>query len=723
MNDYEAFRTRARSLQQVAGYNRILRGTLDDDLARVSVGLVTCNFFDVYGWGPPVKGRLFLPDECALPGSGAVAVITEGLWRERYSADPHIIGRVIHVDHRPFTVVGVLNVRVQTWMREDVWVPPTMAADLWGGYDPFQHPDNPFLFVAGRLKPGCSRANAQAELKAIENQQDSLVPGRKTALLVTNGSMIQDPNARPLGLTIIPLVMGPMALILLVACTNVTMLLLSRAAERRGEIAIRVSLGAGRRRLLRMLATEGLVIAAAAGVVSVYLARQLPGVLWKFLLRESGYQDLAPDWKVFAYLAGVTLVAGLIAGLAPARESVKVDLLASLKGLERTATRSRKRSALIIAQMAMSLVLGAAGVMFMRIQRSITADDRGFEMRHVFVVPLSVSPPKYTPESAAAFYRMVRERVLEIPAVRSASYTDTPPFIEPPVEEIRVPGETQGQGQKVVVEQVSTDFFSTMGIRILRGRAFRDSDAAAISTSAVAVVSRSFAASFWNEQDPLGKVVVLPSNAQLLVVGVARDVESSNFDNPNEARLYLPQSPQAFTGSLLIRFDGEAASLAPVISKTIRDLDQAQWPSARTLYSIREERAAQTRPLTELILLLALVTVLLAVSGVYGSVAFSVSQRRREFGICMALGATKGRILRSVLASGIQQIALGLFAGLLLALPAAFVFWHLVRSPRVFDWITYTIAALALTLAALCAYYVPARRAMQADPIVALRYE
>ena len=209
---------------------------------------------------------------------------------------------------------------------------------------------------------------------------------------MTNGSLLQDPDTRLLGLLIIPLVMGPMLLILLVACTNVTMLLLSRAAARRSEIAIRLTLGAGRGRLLRMLGTEGLIIAAAAGVISAYLASELPGFLWRFMLRESGYQALAPDWRVFAYLAGVTLLAACIAGLAPARESLKVDLLTSLKGQQDAATvRSRMWSALIVAQMAMSFVLVAAGVAFTRIERYVTSADPGFETRQVFVEPLNVS--------------------------------------------------------------------------------------------------------------------------------------------------------------------------------------------------------------------------------------------------------------------------------------------------------------------------------------------
>ncbi|HKV28136.1 MAG TPA: ADOP family duplicated permease [Candidatus Acidoferrales bacterium] len=724
VNDYKAIQSRAKSLSEVAAYNPVVQAKLSADSANVSVELVSCNFFDVYGYRRLVKGRLFLTQECATPGSAPVAAMNENFWRNRYASDPHVIGKVIHINQHAYTVVGILSVRTPTWMREDLWVPYTTQREFYGGYDAFEHADSPMFFLAGRLNPGYSRVDAQAELRLIEGQQDRLIPGRKTALVVTNGSLIQDPNEHSLGLIVVPLVMSPMLLILLVACTNVTMLLLSRAAARRSEMAIRVALGAGRGRLLRMLVVEGLIVAALAGVISAGLAGKLPSVLWAFLLRQDGFQTLQPDWMVFAFLAVITLSAGCIAGLAPARESLKVNLLASLKGQEGTVTaRSRAHSILIVAQLAMSFVLVAAGVLFARLQRSIVSANPGFEMRQVFVVPLQISIPPYTPQSAAAFYRTVRERVSEIPGVQSASYTDTPPFIEPPSDEIRLPGETKGQGRSAVVEQVSTDFFATLGIHIVRGRAFQNSDATS-GSAAAAIVSQTFAQEFWREQNPLGKIALLPDNRQLLVVGVAADVKSSNLDTPDEARLYVPQSPHGFTGSLLVRFEGPAQTLAPRITQTFRDLDSTQSVTPRTLLSIREEKAAQIRPLTEVILMMAFVAAALALSGVYGTVAFSVSQRTREFGICMALGATKERILGSVLASSMRQIAVGLVLGLLLAFPAAFAFRRMLGgNSSVFDWRTYAVAATALTLATLCACYIPARRAMRVDPMVALRYE
>jgi predicted permease len=724
VKDYEAIRARARSLTEVAAFNGAGGVKLDDDSAETGLGLVTCNFFHVYGW-TPVKGRVFSPQECATPGSSAVIVITEALWRNRFAADPHIVGRTVRINQHPYTVVGVIRARAPLWLDGDLWVPYTMQPHFYDGYDGFiQHPDYPWLSVVGRLNPGYTRSDAQAELRIIESQQDRSIPGRKTAVEVTNGSFIQNPESRSLGLLVIPLVMGPMALLLLVACTNVTMLFLSRAAARRSEIAIRLALGAGHSRLLRMLATEGFVVAAAAGSISVYLAYKLPGAFWAFFLPQLGYREIGTDWRVFAYLAGATLLAGGIAGFAPARESVNVDLVTSLKGREGAATgRSRRHSVLIVAQIAMSFVLVAAGVLFMRLRHSITSMDPGFETRRVFVVPLKISEPPYTQESAASFYRDVRERVSEIPGVQSASYTNVVPFSGTVSEKLRRPGENIGQGQEAVVERVSTEFFSTLEIPIVRGRSFQQSDAAGGSTSEVAVVSQVFSAAFWNGVNPLGKVVVLPDNSRLTVVGVARDTKSGHFDVPDGPRLYTVQSPHSFSGSLLVRFEGEPRSLARVISKAVHNLDASQLVVPQTLQSIREARAENFRPVAEVILMMACLTVFLALSGIYGAVSFSMSQRMREFGIRMALGATKARILRSLLAAGLQQIAIGLAFGMLLALPAAFSFRHLVGRSTVFDWSTYCIAALTLTAAVLAACYIPARRAMKVDPMVALRYE
>lgn len=724
VKDFDAIRSRAKSLAEVAGTNGGDVAKLDDNSAKTTIALVTCNFFHVYSWQMRL-GRAFRPDECATPGGAPVVVISEGLWKQQYSSDPQIIGKDIRINQHPFTVVGIVSSRAPLWMNSQLWVPYTMQAQLYNGYDGFkEHPDYPWILFIGRLNPGYSRADAQSELQLVETQQDRYIPGRKTAIEVTNGSLSQDPSLKSLLFVVLPLVMGPMILILLVACTNVTMLLLSRAVARRSEVAIRLALGAKRGRLLRMLATEGLIVAAIAGAASWYMTGSLPGIFWSFFLRRSGYRPLAPDWIVFTFLAVVTLLAGCIAGLAPARESLKVDLLTSLKGQEgATTARSRSRSLLVIAQMAMSFVLVAAGVLFVRMQRSITDVNPGFETRHVFLVTPQVSTPPYTPESAAAFYRAMRQRVSELPGVRSASYTTAVPVAGLSPEEVRVPGEAKGQGRKAGVVQVSTDYFATLGIRIVRGRPFENSDAGAAGATAVAVVSQAFAESFWPRQDPLGKIVLLSDNTRFLVVGVAGDTKASAFDVTDGPRLYIPQSPKAFTGSLLVRFDGEARSLGPAITKTIRNMDSTQAVMPATLRSLMEDRAERVRPLTEVILFMACVALVLALSGVYGVVAFSMRQRTREFGIRMVLGATSDSIVHSVLASGLRQIGIGLAAGLLLALPAGFFFRHFVGNSSVFDWSTYAISALLLTVAALCAYYVPARRAMRVDPIVALRYE
>jgi predicted permease len=731
-NDFDALRAQSRSLTDIAAWSGGGAAgdiRLDDDPTLAGLGLVTCNFFDAYGLGRPQLGRLFLPQECSTPGSAPVAVLSESLWRSRYATDPHVVGRIIRINQHPYTVVGVIRADSTGWMRNVLFIPYTMQPQLYRGNDAFKNSNWPWLTVVGRLKPDYSRAEARAELSVTENQQDKFITGRRTKLVLTNGLLFEDPSLHSFGLVITPLIIGPVVLVLFVACMNVATLFLSRAAARRGEVAVRLALGAGRISLLRTLAAEGLIAAVLAGAISVYLAYQIPKAFWKFAIPIGGFGARNPDWVVFSYLAGSVLITVCIAALAPARQSLKMDLVTALKGQEvLTASCSRVQGILVGAQIAMSFVLIAVGVLFVRDQLSITATDPGFETRHVMMVPLSVPMPPYTPDSAATFHRAIEQRVRELPGVKSVSYASTAPFAEPKLVEIRLPGQRRGQGRQASVDAVSTSFLETLGIPIIRGRDFQHSDAGADGNTGVAIVTEAFVKAFWNGQDPLGKVVVMPDGERLLIVGVARDIRSHGYGALDGPKIYVPQGPQSFAGPLLVRFEGDARSLAPAIQKIVRNLDTTQIVVPQSLRSILEDEAETIRSVTDVILFIAFLAVALALTGVYGIVAFSTGQRTREFGIRMALGATRGRIARSVLVRGARQIVIGLSFGLTLALPTGWAWARILKGssfqPTAHDFvIIFVLAAALLTLTALAACYIPARRAMRVDPMVALRYE
>jgi len=729
-NDYAALQSQSRSFLEIAAWSGgggAGNIRLDDDARLTALVLVTCNYFDAYGLGPLRLGRLFLTEECTTPRSAPVAILSEGLWRNRYAADPRVVGRVIQINHHPFTVVGIIRAEVTGSTGDVLWIPITMQPQLYRGDSAFRNSNWPWLKIVGRLKPDFSRAEAQAELSLIENQQDRLIPGRKTKLLLTNGSWFEDPSLRPFAFVMIPIIMGPMALVLLVACTNVAMLQLSNAAARRGNIAVRLALGAGRIRLLRALATEGLIAAVVATAFSVFLAYEIPRLFWTFIAPPGGFSARNPDWLVFTYLACIALLAGCIAGLAPAHESLKVDLIRTLKGQDGSlTTRSRMQNALVLSQIAMSFVLIAAGVMFARQQRSIDSIDPGFETRHVFIVPLDVTMSTYG-EKAAAIYQTLEERVPKLPSVQSVSHASLAPFTEPGVIEILLPGQQKGKGRQSSVDYVSTNFFETLGIPIALGRAFRSLDVTPQGTTSVAIVSQAFATAFWNQQDALGKIIEMPDNKQLLVVGVARNTNSEHYGIPDGPRLYVPEGPRSFSGPLMVRFAGEPRTVATEIEKTVRDLDSEQLVVPETLSSMLEQKADRIRPFTQTVLFMAFLAIFLAISGVYGVVAFSVSRRTREFGVRMALGATQSGLLRGVLLQGARQIAFGVSLGLLLALPAAWGWAKIIKgSPfqsGAFDPSLYVIAAVVLFVVSEAAIYIPARRVTRVDPMVALRYE
>lgn len=756
--DFQAIRDRSRSLTNIAAWHTD-EATLGNDPKQIDVKLVTCNYFSLYGLQAPKLGRLFRPDECATPGSAPVALLGESFWHNRYGADPRIVGRTIQLNRHPYTVVGVIpqNFSLLDESGPKIWVPYTMQPDFWHGHDAFKRSDWygwAWLNVEGRLKPGYSRADAQAELNVIVQQQDHLYPGseenasysgRRTTILLTNGSVIENPRIRSLAVLLVGVVMGPLLLLLLIACANVTMLLLSRGAARRNEIAVRLALGAARSKLLRLLATEGVIVAIAGGALSVSLAVAFPTIIRAFI--PDFPVDVKPDWAVFVYLMGVTLIAGCIAGLAPATESLKVDLVTTLKRQHGASpARSRTRNILMISQVGMSFVLLTGAVLFIRLQHKVASADPGFETAHVLLVQANYLGPSAGTNTVReqndriAFFTELAKRVRALPGVKSIAYAQDLPFLRSDTEEARLPGESKGQGRQVSVDLVSANFFDALGIPIVRGRAFRTSDVAAEgklptnpavfnaqSIAPIGIVSQTFARASWPGQNPIGKTVEWgDSGSRVQIVGVARDTRSEGFGQPDDPRLYTLMNWD-FGGPLLVRFEGDASSLAPAIEAAVRSLDSQQLVVPQTLQSLLRESAIEMSVLTEMVTTLASIAVVLAIIGIYGVVAFSTSQRIHEFGIRMVLGASKRRIALSVLLVGAKQIAIGVLAGIVLALPGSLALTKLFsRMPfklNMFDVASYAIAALTLFAVALAAIYLPARRASKVDPMVALRYE
>jgi predicted permease len=729
--DFRAYQRDIRSMENIAAWG-VGRSTLGrDDPAQLLILPVTCNFFTLYGLDQPKMGRLFRAEECATPGGDAVVVIGEELWRSQFAADPQILGTTIRLNQQPFTIIGVTPARFAGQLRgPGIWVPYTMQAAFFGGNDFLRNSSVPWLVLEGRLKSGESRATAQAELTVIARQQDRLQPGRKTTIFVTNGSFIQEPGSpmRWMG----PLIMGALTLILLLACTNVTMLLLSRAAARQREIAIRLSLGAGRKRLLRMLLTESLILAIAAGAISAWIAYQVPGLMEKFISGMPHY-PLQPDMLVFTYLAGITLLAGTIAGMAPATESLRVDLTASLKGQESLfgAGRSRSRGFLIGAQVAMSLILLVGAALVVRAEFTTFSGNPGFETRQVLLFSVHTPLPRYTPASSAAFYCTMEQRLRVLPGIQSVCLASSPPYSNDegngPTEELRLPGQVKATGLKAAVNIISPEYFETLGIPIVRGRAFRAGEVSGKGAISPIVVSEAFARTLWPGKDPLGAVIQDADGGLAQVVGIARDVKSERIGVLDGPSFYRLRDPRAYGDSIMARFQGDAATAQLAVRNVIREMDREMLPRLGTLQSVLDNFAASFWKLAEMVLFLGAVAMVLAVTGIYGVVAFSVSRRTREMGIRMALGATRANIVFSVIASGVRPILFGLLAGLLLAMAGAGVLAQVLRVTPigldVRDPVAYVAVSLLLALTALAAMFGPALRASRSDPSNALRQE
>ena len=717
--EYLGLRDHTRTLRQLAAFSYFPAGIGDDDPGG-SVGIaVSCNFFLVDGLDRAILGRLIDLNDCGAPGQAPVAVIGEKVWHQRFASDSHIVGRIVHVNNRPVTIVGVAPDLTTSWLTPpNIWLPYTAQPYMDSSRNGFTDDTLLWLTLAGRLAPGYSAAQVRAEFDMLERQEDRYHPGRNTAVETTGGSWLAEfelySSARDLFL--LTFFLGSFTMVLLIACANVATLLLSRAAARRREIAVRLSLGAPRIRLVRMLITESLIMAALAGGASAYLVRHVPQPLFRYLAPRAPEYPMDPDWRIFLYISGIVLLSGILSGLAPALESVKVDLTSSLKGYASLLGGARLRAALVTAQVAMSMVLLVSAGLFAKSEERNLHADSGYLPQKVVVSQLRF-PENTTAAAARVRLDAIAQRMKALPGVRSVAFSDGLPMIDSSTVELRPPSRTDAV-QAVDIYNGSPGFFETLGVPLLRGREFRESDGPAI------VVSRSLARTFWPKEDPLGKSLTVQGVAAV-VVGVAKDVDPVRFGGSENPPLYLMRPVHPNRNVVSVRFDGDPKAGAFAVRSALREYDPGMFIVARTLQSWIDQVTEVLWNVVSLIVVLGLVATVLATTGIYGAVSFAVNQRTRDLGIRLALGATRFDIVREVFVSGGRPVLRGLFIGLWLSVVlAASLRQNMKGTPLRLDSsdpLLYGGAALLLAAAAALAMSGPARRGSNSNPLDALR--
>ncbi len=731
VTDYLAFRDGTRSLGDVAAWRRY-SPSLEDDPSGALILLTTDNYFSLYTAKQPRLGRFLQPADFTT--ANPVAVLSERLWRDRFASDPEIVGKVVHFNRQPVTVVGVAPPFANMFSGTAAWLPYTLQFYLKLGDYLITEPDKgAWEVIEGRLNPGFSRQDAAAELALLNSQQDRLQPGRKSAIMVTDGSMVQQPDWQNRMIWVIFLIMGTLTLIVVITCANVTTLLLARAHARRQEIAVRLAFGAGKLRLIRMLFAETLLLAGIAGVASVYFAYLIPDILNQWLSVTPFEWPLTPDWRVFGYLAALTMLAGTLAGLAPALQSLKVNLSESLKGRQNlfgsVTGRGWLRGALIGTQVAVSLVLLLGAGLFVRAHQRVAAADFGFETRQTLAAKQEMRGEINVGQSWVAHHRELAERVAAMPGVQSVAYARRLPFGWDGSGMMNV--QSAGKAvRQVASNAVSPEFFATLEIPIVRGRALQETDPLCGKGSCSVVVSEALAREFWPGDNPLGKTLRAPRGDILEVVGVASDISTARVGQADGPLIYFPLNLNAAPHSLLARFTGDGAPLAQAINGVVRGMVRELSVDTRTMQSRIDERVEGMWKLESLIKILGGVAVALAIIGIYGLVSFAVSQRTREMGVRIALGARQQDIFRAVLRSHLRPIAVGLFIGLLLAFAAATLLARITQFSRdmpftvnAHDFLAYGVATALLAAMIFAAMLGPARRAMKVDPMVALRDE
>ena len=689
--------------------------------------LVTGNFFTLLGI-PAAAGRVFTAADDSVPGGSPVVVLGHRFWTRRLAADPGVVGGTVKLNGREYTVAGIAREGFTgpfVGPVPDLWVPMAESLPLTG-----RRPDEiGSIYTAARLAPGVSLEQGEAELRVLAERMWRLDPARAerpTALRLDRSRGINAELRMPaaIGSALLLAVVG---MVLLTACANLASLLLSRALARRREMGIRAAIGASRRRLLRQLLTESVLLALLGGVGALLVANW-SGVLLLSLLPEDVAviaPDLSIDRRVLLFTLAVSLGAGMLFGLAPALRASSPDVLSALKDVG-AYRRSRLRSAFVVAQVALSMILLASAALFLRSLAESSGADPGFDPSGVLDVPLNLDLRRYDETTGPLFYQRLVAELERLPGVRSVSLARVVPLGGSNIETSFLLQEDAPDARRMTyLNTVGTRYFETLRIPLVRGREFTDADRA--GAAPVVVVNEAFARANWPEGDALGRRLTTgdASGPFATVVGVVRDAKYVSRGEAPRPTLYFPFA-QNYGGeaTVHVRTDGDPAALVRPVAERVEALDPLlPFTGARPMAADMELSLLPARFGAWLLGVFGGLALLLASVGIYGVVTYAVAQRTREIAIRAALGARRGPLLRLVVADSMRWTAIGVAIGLPVALLVGRLARGLLYGVGAADPAVLLGAPLLLVALTALASFIPARRATRVDPMVALRTE
>ena len=698
--------------------------------------LVTANYFEVLGTTPHL-GRLLRNADDEGRGANAVAVVSYQLWERRFGSDPELVGRTIALNGFPFTVVGVAPPRFQgtTVLRGDVWLPSAMLTQAMPSRRAslFSSRESTWLFMGARLKDGVSLQQANAELGAIGAALAQEYPASNKAMGFRAAPISVVPGVSGMIAGFLGVLLGIVTLLLLIACVNLAGMQLARGAARSREMAVRVAIGAGPGRIVRQLLTETAVLFVLGGAAGLVLSRWLTALLVALLpqLPVPLSVDLSADWRVVLFTIATSLAAAVLCGLAPALQARRTHLVGSLKGAARDtgSSRLRVRNVFVVGQVTLSLVLVIAAGLFIRTLARAANAPTGFDHQNVEVVSLDLSLARYEAVSGLAFIRDLVARTKGLPGVQAVSVA-----VDLPLDggsmgfgAVRVPGSPAANERGTIDADfniIEPGVFRTLGQHLVRGRDFTEQDTPAALR--VAIVNESFARTVWPGADPVGQQFMLErgdDTVPITIVGVAADARLMSISEPPQPYVYLPLA-QLYHGRVHVLVKTSGTAVIPQVRALVREMNPTlPVTEALTLSDITAIGLVPQRIAAAVAGSLGLVGLLLAALGIFGVTAYAVNRRTREIGIRVALGADHGDVMRLVLVQGARLAATGVVLGLCAGAAGARLIQGLLYGVGSLDPVTFGGACLLFAAVSMLATYIPARRALSVDPMVALRNE